>query len=287
MLPCLSLKLEGCDVEGEGLQSDLDYYKRQFEDLKRQYDDRKSDGDKYLEHSKGLRAFDKEELDKLIKAMCGQDVERDDDAADRINKDLKDKTVDNVNRKWNEIEDEWEALTDKTEALLIAFEDVRKAVKYIPDDESIKAARAELLEQIEKYVDASGKLHGNLNDDFKSLSNVKEGTMNGANNPRIRAALDHGKKKHIEMQSYYSCHEKEVVLSSGRPDCILFNQDDCKVIEFKPDTYSTGQAEDEAELYISDVVQKFKDDSRASVCKKNSDNLPIFTAQGQLYPACS
>ena len=66
--------------------------------------------------------------------------------------------------------------------------------------------------------------------DSRSLDNVKQGTMNGANNPRIRAKMDYGKEMHVRKQSDYRCDEKEVVLSSGRPDCILFTENDCQVI---------------------------------------------------------
>ena len=75
------------------------------------------------------------------------------------------------------------------------------------------------------------------------------------------------------------------MLSSGKPDCIKFDQDDCKVIEFKPDTYSTGQAEQQADGYVRDVRDRFKSDDRAKRCKQDSDG-PIFKAKGELYTAC-
>lgn len=33
---------------------------------------------------------------------------------------------------------------------------------------------------------------------------------------------------HKDLQSSYSCDEREVVLSAGLPDCIKFTQDDCQ-----------------------------------------------------------
>ena len=107
--------------------------------------------------------------------------------------------------------------------------------------------------------------------------------MAGANNPTIRARMEYGKEKHKEMQA--GCHESEVVLSSGRPDCIMFDENDCAVIEFKPDTYSESDARSQAAGYIEDVRAKFKDDDRAKKCKHNDDG-PIFEARAKLYPAC-
>ena len=109
--------------------------------------------------------------------------------------------------------------------------------------------------------------------------------MYGANNPLIRARMEFGKEMHRRLQSDRGCHEREVTLSSGRPDCIRFDPGDCKVIEFKPDTNSSGQAENQAARYLDDVRARFKDDDRAKHCKHDS-NGPVFRAVGETYPAC-
>jgi len=110
--------------------------------------------------------------------------------------------------------------------------------------------------------------------------------MAGANNPTIRARMEYGKQMHKKMQDDFECDEKEVVLSSGRPDCIKFDQDDCKVIEFKPDTLTESDAARQASDYLEDVRDKFKDDERAKRCKQTSEGRPIFEAVGKLYTAC-
>jgi len=88
-----------------------------------------------------------------------------------------------------------------------------------------------------------------------------------------------------DLQSSYSCDEREVVLSSGRPDCVKFAQDDCQILEFKPDTYSTSAAESQARTYLEDVRRKFKDDDRAKKCKQ-VDGYPFFRTIGVTYTAC-
>lgn len=39
--------------------------------------------------------------------------------------------------------------------------------------------------------------------------------MNGSNNPTVRARMEYGKEKYKDLQSYYKCDKKELVLSSG------------------------------------------------------------------------
>ena len=165
----------------------------------------------------------------------------------------------------------------------------REYTKSVPtDDESIKSERATLLEQLEKLNDDVNKLYATLQDDDRSLSNVKEGVMLGTNNPRIRAASEHGKRKHVEMQSSYGCHEKEVVLSSGRPDCIRFDKDDCQIIEFKPSSVSSSAATNQASRYIDPAAKYFSGDKRAEEnCKKDGSGTILFRAVGEHYPACT
>jgi hypothetical protein len=97
--------------------------------------------------------------------------------------------------------------------------------------------------------------------------------------------MEYGKDMHTRLQSSRGCDEREVVLSSGRPDCIKFEQDSCKIIEFKPSTYSESAARDQAARYLDDVKRKFKDDDRAKKCKQK-DGYPEFTPVGETYTAC-
>lgn len=139
-----------------------------------------------------------------------------------------------------------------------------------------------MSEAIDVFTD---RVFNKVTADYQTLTNLKEGVMNGSSNPRIRAAMEYGKEKHIYNQRI--CEEKEVSLSSGRPDCISFQRDSCVVWEFKPDTYSESEAKSQAERYLRDVQDKFKDDPRAlENCKKDSDGKPIFEARGVTYPAC-
>lgn len=148
----------------------------------------------------------------------------------------------------------------------------------------MKSDAAQLRQDIEKTQEVISKLFERLTSDRNTLDRVKDGVMNGSNNPTIRARMDYGKQKHKDLQASFSCDEKEINLSSGRPDCIKFDQGDCKVIEFKPDTYNDSDARSQASRYLNDVRDRFKDDERAKRCKQ--DGGPVFRAVGELYSAC-
>jgi hypothetical protein len=266
-------------------QGDLDSAKRDFGSAKSKFDDTKYKVDKYLEQSRGLRSFDSEKLNALVDQLCRLDIEPDDREVDAIVRDLVDKAVDTVKRNY---EDTSRAAYDRigdVEHLLDQAKAVRDRAKDLRSQDAIKDDASRLYDDAHRLVDDSDKLMEKTQSDFKSLDNVKQGTMNGANNPTIRAKMEYGKQKHKDLQSSYSCDEREVVLSSGRPDCLKFVQDDCQIIEFKPDTYSTSAAESQARQYLDDVRRKFKDDDRAKKCKQ-VDGYPFFRTVGVTYTAC-
>ena len=202
-----------------------------------------------------------------------------------IAKDLRDKIVDRVKREYDRTVDDGSRVLDDLGHLESEAKSARERAKDLESNDETKSEASQLRQDIEKSQEAIAKLFERLNSDRNTLDRVKEGVMNGSNNPTIRARMDYGKQKHKDMQSSFSCDEKEIVVSSGRPDCIKFEQDNCKVIEFKPDTYSVGQAEAQARGYIEDVRNRFKDAERAKRCKQNADG-PIFKEVGELYAAC-
>ena len=217
--------------------------------------------------------------------LCKQDAEPNDRDVDDVVKNLVSTAVDNVKRNYD---DTLRTAMDRVggiERILDQAKAVRNRVKDLKSQDAVKDDASRLLDDAQRLVDDTDKLMEKVQSDLKSLENVKQGTMNGANNPTIRTKMEYGKEKHKDLQGSYSCDEREVVLSSGRPDCVKFTQDDCQIIEFKPDTYSTGQAESQARQYLDDVRRKFKDDDRAKKCKQ-VDGFPFFRTVGVTYPAC-
>jgi hypothetical protein len=270
-----------------GPADDLSSRKRDWEAASRNMEDISRRVNEYLEKSTNLRAMDKTDLEELINQMCKLDIERNDDEADRLATSLRDRIVDNVRREYDAVNALADRIDDDAERALNDAKSLRDNTKNLTSYPDIADEVTKLLSEMSDAIDRfTDRTYSKLTTDYRALTNLKEGVTNGANNPRIRASMEYGKRKHIDLQSSFSCDEKEVVLSSGRPDCILFKPDACQVIEFKPDTYSESAARSEAEGYVSDVRTRFKDDSRASQCKKDSNNLPIFEAKGELYPAC-
>lgn len=163
---------------------------------------------------------------------------------------------------------------------------LRQRAKELQSQDSIKDDAARLWSEVDRLVDSADRVMTGIQGDRSTLDRVKEGVMNGSNNPTIRARMEYGKDRHKSLQSSRSCDEREVVLSSGRPDCIKFETDACKVIEFKPDTWSESAAREQAARYIDDVRRRYKDDDRAKKCKRASDGYPVFDAVGETYTAC-
>ena len=259
-------------------RDDLSRVKSDYDAVKSHYDNAKSKLEQYLDESVKLRAMDKDQLNDLITQICRLDEKRDDDEANRLAKDLTDKVVDKVKREYDHTIDDVGHLESEAKS-------VRDRAHDLESQDEVKSDAERLRQDIEKTQDEITKLFERINSDRSTLDRVKEGVMNGANNPTIRARMEYGKEMHKKMQSDFSCDEKETVLSSGRPDCIKFESDDCKVLEFKPDTYSESEAEAQATKYLNDVRDKFKSDDRAKKCKWTSEG-PLFRPVGKVYSAC-
>lgn len=274
-----------CGVLWADAKSDLDSAKRDYDSVKSKYDDQKSRVESYLEQSRGLRSFDATRLNTLIEMLCKQDVEPNDRDVDDVVQGLISTAVDNVKRNYDETMRTAFDRISGIERILDQVKGVRNRAKDLKSQDAVKDDASRLLDDAQRLVDDTDKLMDKTQSDLKSLDNVKQGTMNGANNPTIRAKMDYGKQKHKDLQSSYSCDERELVLNSGRPDCVKFVQDDCQILEFKPDTYSTSAAESQARQYLDDVRRKFKDDDRAKKCKQ-VDGYPFFRTVGVTYPAC-
>lgn len=277
----------GTDTANAGPKEDLSSRKNEWDQVKRRMDDASRKVDAFLEKSKKLREMDKAELNALITQICRLDIARNDDEADRLAKSLRDKVVDNVRREYDNINSEGDRLGGgEVDRVMNDAKSLRDNTKGLTSYAEVKDDTEKLLREISDATDAfTTRVYEKFTADYRTLTNLKEGAMNGANNPRIRAAMEYGKEKHIYNQRI--CEEKELSLSSGRPDCVSFQKDSCAVWEFKPDTYSESEARAQAERYVRDVQDKFKDDKRAMEnCKKDANGKPIFEAKGVTYPAC-
>lgn len=266
-------------------RDDLGRVRSDFESLRSRHDTSKSRLDGYLEGSVGLRSFDKDQLAELVTQICKLDIEQDNDEADQIAKDLRDRAIERVRREYDSTVDAGSKVFDDLGRVESEAKSLRSRARDLEGKDEVKEDARRLREEVEKVIEGNTRNFEKIKSDRSTLDRVKEGAMYGANNPLIRARMEFGKEMHRRLQSDRGCHEREVTLSSGRPDCIRFDPGDCKVIEFKPDTNSSGQAENQAARYLDDVRARFKDDDRAKHCKHDS-NGPVFRAVGETYPAC-
>jgi hypothetical protein len=269
-------------------KDDLASRKSEWERTKQQMDDVAGQVRNYLDDSKSLRQLDKADLKELITKICGISIARDDDEGDRLAKEMTEKMVADVTREYDRVDSAGRHVEEEADRVLGDAKTLRDNTKDLMSDDDVKEDATQLMSEMSATIDAfTNDTWSVLSADYKALENIKDGVPKGTNNPRIRAAVEYGKEKHTYNQRI--CEEKEVVLSSGRPDCVSFQKDACAVWEFKPDsTFTDEQAAEWAKKYVEDVQTKFKDDSRAKEnCKKDADGNPIFEAKGAVYPACS
>lgn len=267
-------------------KDDLSRAKSEYDALKSKVDDIKDKTERFLESSRARRSMDADELDKLVEQLCRLDTEPNDEEVEKVSRELRERAIDNVRREYDKTVELGGRVFDQIERAMNDVKALRTRAKERKSQDAVKDDAGRLVDEVEKLVDVVDRLLEKLQSDRRTLDRVKEGVMYGANNPTIRARMEYGQEKHKSLQSSRSCDERELALSSGRPDCVKFESEACKVIEFKPDTYGESTAREQANRYVDAVRRKFKDDDRAKKCKRDADGYPIFTAIGETYSAC-
>lgn len=268
-------------------KDDLEQARRDYSDIKSRLDSASDKQAKYLEHSLSLRRMDKDQLNTLITQICGLDIPRDDDAAMETAASLRDKVVEQVSREYASTDAEGLDVLRLIFGLMDDMTNLEHRVQALVDKGSEVSDDAKsLLSDVDESAKSLGNLYEKLRADHDALSNVKDGVMNGSNNPMIRATMQYGIEQHKKLQGDRGCSSAEDVLSSGRPDCVIFQQDDCQIWEFKPDTYSDNDALTQAGKYVEDLQKKYDQEDVAKVCKRGDDGKIKFSLHAYRYPAC-
>jgi hypothetical protein len=132
-------------------------------------------------------------------------------------------------------------------------------------------------DKLKKYKGPKQVLEG-LNKNIETMAKMKSYELQGANNPKIRAKLEWGNKRHADLQSGMGCAFKEVVIehcsnsirpgSGCRADCLVISGSTCRVVEIKPDS-SGGKSEGPAQVdaYMKGFIEWYKRD-KASLFSK-------------------
>ena len=213
----------------------------------------------YFKEVNKIKAADETMLDQLITAICGEDIERDGDAADK----LADSITSKAQRK----------LKPSIDYIILRQREYMAAVRPFMKAGAPQKGQAIrykiLLEKNEKIVDK-----------------LKQSVVHGGNNPKIRAASAWGIKQHKDMgkNSRYACDAVEVVAGRGRADCVSIDKkkhNDCVVFEFKPSSHSHSKAMSQARAYIPYLNKKYRSKSNAAHCFPKG-----FVAKVADYKAC-
>ncbi len=220
-----------------------------------QFDDIKKRINKFIGETNRVKRADLDLLEDLIPAICGSDIERDGDKADRA----ADRIINKAQRK------------------------LKPSIDYI------QLRQSELQTELKRFLKSGspfrsngGRYMGMLRKNGKIIDKLEESVVQGANNPRIRAASVNGQRKHVEMgkKRKYRCSAVEVKAGNGRADCVSFEQ--CKVWEFKPSTYSSSKAMSQARGYIPYINRKYARTAAAAKCYPDG-----FEADVASYRACT
>lgn len=163
-----------------------------------------------------------------------------------------------VAQKVNEVADRW-------------ARDVASALGTLTGqgDRLVERANADKL----KKYKGSAEVRGGVAKQIETLQKLKSYEMLGANNPKVKARLEWGNKRHGELQSSIGCTYKEAVVehcrnevrpgSGCRADCVVVSGTTCRVVEIKPDS-SKGRDEGpkQANAYLEGFKNWFNADKK-------------------------
>ncbi len=292
------LKRERGSAE-DRLKRQLDEARRGWDAMKATYQQMESQLWAHINESRKLRRFDVDEMNELIVKMCGQDHERDGDEADRLAQDMAARIVSATRSRKDEYIKSADAVDTKLKQVYGAMRDLQAALQTATDalakEPTIDATELQplrtLIGEIATLRDKDReKFFGVAAGDRQSYSNTADDNLKGSNNPRIEAAKRHGRAKHRELQSSFSCDRKEFAAGGGFADCVTFN--DCTVWEFKPSSWTVDAARSDGLGYRDDVNRAFSkangDGQTWEKCWKSDGPTrgAGFEVKGFTYPKC-
>ena len=272
-----------------GPAEDLENRKREYTTLKDNLGRLSDRVNSFFDSSRKLRELDRTEMDDLIERICASDLEPSEEEERRLVEGLRDNVVLRVSSSYNDAHQAGEREHNALVAVRSEIDALVKNIDSLTSIEEVKSSAASLLGDAKSLQETANRLQTKLDEDYNSLTNVSNGAMKGANNPRIRAAMEYGIAKH-EQLTCPDPFEKEFKLRSGalRADCVSFRKDDCTVWEFKSDkNFSDSSAAAWAnEKYVKALSEELKEDARAKDCKFDANGFPVFEARGKVYTAC-
>jgi hypothetical protein len=202
-----------------------------------------------------LKRLDKDELLRLVGAICDADEEE----RQSVSKDASDRVKDKVNYEYEKLK------TLESDTLV-------KLRKVIEDD---------------NYKERKSKAEDYKREVEETWNSVERMTVSlrGSNNPVVSYMLDQGKEAHKNYQgSSSNCTEAEWTIGNLRIDCLYASGSSCDVIELKPDnsraiSKGRGQLQDYVEgLSKPEELKRLQErNSKFSECKEFAPKLKCYT----------
>ena len=208
---------------------------------------------------RSLRALDKDEMVRLVSAICDADEDERRDVSSAASSRAKDK-----------VKDAFEKLASLREGVDRAIENVLKDTTLknrYSDANDLKERTGRMWESIEKMTRS----------------------VRGANHPVVSYMLEKGQSAHKEYQSSSSnCTVSEFTLTSGkRVDCIYADGATATVVEIKPDN---SRARSAGRDQLNTYLRSLREDSlnlQALIAKDSKfKEVKTFTPMFALYRLC-
>ena len=179
--------------------------------------------------------------------------------------------------------------------------DISERVKGVVSDkyEELKSVKEEAERKLDEVIDDD-----DLKDNHEDAKSLKEDvarrweivdrmtrSLRGANHPVVAFMIKQGQQAHKDRQEH--CDAREVVLESGRADCLMATGSTCKVIELKPkNSKAIGKGKEQAQNYARDLNEELKNRGESKVIKKLIEtksefgNCERFEQQVDCYTLC-
>lgn len=216
----------------------------------------------WREQTRGVIRQDCESMEKIWQAYCGTDWEPHDEDGDtaralanQLGNDMKSKIIPIKKR----------------------GEDLKAELKKLEDSEDTKRDRDRITKIIEKY-----------GAQIKRISDAKDGgAIKGAAHPISQFATHFGKEQHKRLEGTYGCDVADVKFPNapGRPDCIVFKKNSCKVYEFKPDNApQKSKGAKQTHGYLKSVTDYYQDhfDDNAKSADIGGDGYKVCVENGKV-----
>jgi hypothetical protein len=191
----------------------------------------RSKADEFKSRHQDLRKLEPEETRVIVKAIC----EADEEARKDVGRDASERVAREVNDKFSDLQR--------------VRDDANKLLDDVINDDSLKDNR-----------DDAKRLKDEVSTRWESIERMSR-SLRGANHPVVAFMLEQGQKAHKDRQSDVCSSNgvSEVVLPSGKADCVLAAGETCLVLEFKPNnSRAIDKGKDQARRYKDSLNDELK-----------------------------